>query len=262
MRTKRAAREKPRWGVPFLAGMVTAGAGMMLLNALGSRRRLVDPRLIRRAGHADGDVPPAVIIPGIMGSGLARPDETRVWLNLRNAVGQYNLSLPFVLPLSESRDDLRPGIASRHRTSPAAHVRVHRVLRPPRAAGGGGLRARQEDGGQGPRPSRVRLRLAARPRGVRAAPGRDAGGPGRRPRRPRHALQHRRPQHGRPHRALLPPLRDRGADAGHARHLGGRAPHQQHGAGGGARTRAASTPWRRCSTATASVSPTPRWPRP
>src|SRR5262249_56153523 len=31
-----------------------------------------------------------------------------VWLNLRNAVGQYNLSLPFRLPLSESRDDLRP----------------------------------------------------------------------------------------------------------------------------------------------------------
>ena len=117
MRTKRAAREKPRWGVPFLAGMVTAGAGMMLLNALGGRRRLVDPRLIRRAGHADADVPPTVIIPGIMGSGLARPDETRVWLNLRNAVGQYNLSLPFVLPLSESRDDLRPGslLGTEHR---------------------------------------------------------------------------------------------------------------------------------------------------
>jgi len=104
--------------MPFLAGVLTAGAGMVLLNALGGRRRLVDPRLIRRAGLADGDdVPPAVIIPGIMGSGLARPDETRVWLNLRNAVGQYNLSLPFVLPLSESRDDLRPGslLGTEHR---------------------------------------------------------------------------------------------------------------------------------------------------
>jgi pimeloyl-ACP methyl ester carboxylesterase len=104
--------------MPFLAGVFAAGAGMVILNALGARRRrLVDHRLIRRAGAADGDVPPAVIVPGIMGSGLARPDETRVWLNLRNAVGQYNLSLPFVLPLSESRDELRPGslLGTEHR---------------------------------------------------------------------------------------------------------------------------------------------------
>src|SRR6187549_3134948 len=116
MKRKRAA-VRPPWRVPFLAGMLSAGAGMVLLNALFGRRRLVDPRLIRRAGHADGDIPPAVVIPGIMGSGLARPDETRVWLNLRNAVGQYNLSLPFVLPLSESRDDLRPGslLGTEHR---------------------------------------------------------------------------------------------------------------------------------------------------
>jgi pimeloyl-ACP methyl ester carboxylesterase len=44
-----------------------------------------------------------------MGSGLLRPDGTRVWLNIRNAVGQYKLSLPLVLPLSESKDDLAPG---------------------------------------------------------------------------------------------------------------------------------------------------------
>jgi pimeloyl-ACP methyl ester carboxylesterase len=52
-----------------------------------------------------------------MGSGLLRPDQTRVWLNLRNAVGQYNLSLPFVLPLSESRDELRAGslLGTEHR---------------------------------------------------------------------------------------------------------------------------------------------------
>lgn len=106
-----------RWRLPFVAGVLTAGAGMVLLNAISARRRLVDPRLIRRAALGDGDVPPAVIVPGIMGSGLARPDETRVWLNLRNAVGQYNLSLPFVLPLSESRDELRPGslLGTEHR---------------------------------------------------------------------------------------------------------------------------------------------------
>src|SRR5688572_26810723 len=44
-----------------------------------------------------------------MGSGLLRPDGTRVWLNVRNAVGQYKLSLPLVLPLSASKDDLAPG---------------------------------------------------------------------------------------------------------------------------------------------------------
>ena len=118
MRSKKgAAPGGPRWTLPFLAGIVTAGAGMVAFNALGGRRRLVDPRLIRRAGLADGDVPPTVIIPGIMGSGLMKPDETRVWLNLRNAVGQYNLSLPFVLPLSESRDELRPGslLGTEHR---------------------------------------------------------------------------------------------------------------------------------------------------
>jgi len=102
------SRER-RWALPFLAGMFTAGAGIVLWQALGGRRRLFDPRLIRAARAKDGDVPPAVIVPGIMGSGLLRKDGTQVWLNLRNAVGQYNLSLPFVLPLSESRDELQPG---------------------------------------------------------------------------------------------------------------------------------------------------------
>jgi pimeloyl-ACP methyl ester carboxylesterase len=119
MRLNRTRDAGPGWALPFLAGVFAAGAGMVALNALGARRRrLVDPRLIRRAAAAaEGDVPPAVIVPGIMGSGLARPDETRVWLNLRNAVGQYNLSLPFVLPLTESRDELRPGslLGTEHR---------------------------------------------------------------------------------------------------------------------------------------------------
>jgi pimeloyl-ACP methyl ester carboxylesterase len=82
---------------------------MAVYQALRARRRLIDARLIRRAGLSETDVPPTVIVPGIMGSGLARPDGTRVWLNLRNAVGQYSLSLPFALPLTESRDELRPG---------------------------------------------------------------------------------------------------------------------------------------------------------
>jgi len=101
---------------PFTAGVLTAGAGLALMTALGGRRR-IDPRLIRRSLVDEANIPPAVIVPGIMGSGLLRPDETRVWLNLRNAVGQYNLSLPFALPLSESRDELRPGslLGTEHR---------------------------------------------------------------------------------------------------------------------------------------------------
>ena len=43
---------------------------------------------------------PVVVVPGIMGSCLLRPDGTPVWLNLRNALGHYNLRLPFTLPLS------------------------------------------------------------------------------------------------------------------------------------------------------------------
>jgi pimeloyl-ACP methyl ester carboxylesterase len=97
------------WFGPFLAGALTAGAGMVVSHVLAARRRRsFDPSLIPHRLD-DPDIPPAVVIPGIMGSGLMRPDGTPVWLNLRNAVGHFNLSLPFKLPLSESRDDLVPG---------------------------------------------------------------------------------------------------------------------------------------------------------
>ena len=97
------------WLYPFLAGVLTAGAGMIVSQALASRRRRgFDPSLI---GHDsdDPDIAPAVVIPGVMGSGLLRPDGTPVWLNVRNAIGHFNLSLPLKLPLSECRDDLVPG---------------------------------------------------------------------------------------------------------------------------------------------------------
>jgi pimeloyl-ACP methyl ester carboxylesterase len=95
------------WLAPFLWGVFAAGSGMVLASAVASRRRRLDHlRLIRpsRAG-----VPPVVVIPGIMGSRLLRPDGTPVWLNVRNAIGHYDLSLPLTVPLSESRDDLVPG---------------------------------------------------------------------------------------------------------------------------------------------------------
>jgi pimeloyl-ACP methyl ester carboxylesterase len=94
------------WALPFLAGVAAGTAGLALLRAL-ERKHLIDPSLLRL--QAKGSIPPVVVVPGIMGSCLLRPDGTPVWLNLRNALGHYNLSLPFTLPLSECRDDLVPG---------------------------------------------------------------------------------------------------------------------------------------------------------
>lgn len=103
-----AGRRRDReWFAPFMWGVLAAGSGMVLASAVAGRRRRTLPlRLIRASGV---DVPPVVVIPGIMGSRLLRPDGTPVWLNLRNAVGHYDLSLPLTLPLTESRDDLVPG---------------------------------------------------------------------------------------------------------------------------------------------------------
>jgi pimeloyl-ACP methyl ester carboxylesterase len=95
------------WFAPFMLGILAAGSGMMLASALTSRRRRAYPLNLLRGSRID--VPPVVLIPGIMGSRLLRPDGTPVWLNLRNAVGHYDLSLPLTLPLTESRDDLVPG---------------------------------------------------------------------------------------------------------------------------------------------------------
>jgi pimeloyl-ACP methyl ester carboxylesterase len=91
----------------FLAGLLAGGAGAVLAYSLAPRRGL-DPRLIR-ASREDPTVPPVVVVPGILGSQLLRPDGTQAWLNLGNAFGYHDLSLPFRLPLSLSRDDLVPG---------------------------------------------------------------------------------------------------------------------------------------------------------
>jgi pimeloyl-ACP methyl ester carboxylesterase len=96
------------WALPFLAGAAAAAAGVVVLESLGARRSRATRRLLRRP-RADERLTPVVVVPGIMGSGLHRPDGTQVWLNLRNAVGQYNLGLPFTLPLCDSRDELLPG---------------------------------------------------------------------------------------------------------------------------------------------------------
>jgi pimeloyl-ACP methyl ester carboxylesterase len=96
------------WIMPFLAGVIATSAGWVIAETIASRRQRLDRRLVRRPGP-DDDVAPVVVVPGIMGSGLQRADGTQVWLNLRNAVGQYNLGLPFTVPLADSRDELVPG---------------------------------------------------------------------------------------------------------------------------------------------------------
>jgi pimeloyl-ACP methyl ester carboxylesterase len=91
---------------PFVAGAAAGAAGVLVAQALAPRRRL-DPRLVR-ALRAAGEAPPAVLVPGILGSRLLRPDGGEAWLNLANAFGHHDLSLPLRLPLSASRDDLVP----------------------------------------------------------------------------------------------------------------------------------------------------------
>jgi pimeloyl-ACP methyl ester carboxylesterase len=91
------------WG-PFLLGLVAGGVGAAVVERRG-RHRAVDPRLIKWPRER---LTPVVVIPGVMGSGLARPDGTRVWLSWGNAVGTHALTLPCVLPLCDSKDELLP----------------------------------------------------------------------------------------------------------------------------------------------------------
>ena len=101
------ARERSGPWLPFLAGLAAATLGAVLLSASTRRRRRLDPRLVRYPG-GEGRIPPAVVVPGILGSGLARPDGTQVWLNAGNAFGSHDLSLADSLALDERRDDLVP----------------------------------------------------------------------------------------------------------------------------------------------------------
>lgn len=92
---------------PFAAGLLTGAAGLLLLRALAPKPSL-DARLLRGLRRDEEKTPPTVLVPGILGSELVRPDGTQVWLNLRTTVGAYDLNLPPTLPLCESRDELVP----------------------------------------------------------------------------------------------------------------------------------------------------------
>jgi pimeloyl-ACP methyl ester carboxylesterase len=92
------------WG-PFLMGLIAGGVGAAVVERR-ARRRSIDPRLFKKWPRER--LTPVVVIPGVMGSGLARPDGTRVWLSWGNAVGSHALTLPCVLPLCDSKDELIP----------------------------------------------------------------------------------------------------------------------------------------------------------
>ncbi len=94
---------------PFIAGTF---AGLVAGAAVGwlatGRRRTLDRRLVR-ALSLGRRARPLVVVPGVMGSQLLRPDGSVAWLNLGNALGHHHLGLPRKLPFAKSRDDLRPG---------------------------------------------------------------------------------------------------------------------------------------------------------
>ena len=91
--------------LPFLAGVLAGTAGAVLARSF-LPRRVFDPRLLR---HSGGDVPPVVVVPGILGCELCTKDGARVWLNVGNAFGTHSLGLPATLPPEKSRDGLVPG---------------------------------------------------------------------------------------------------------------------------------------------------------
>ena len=94
---------------PIVAGTFTGlVTGAFVGWAATGRRRTLDARLVRALSRGR-EAPPLVVVPGLMGSQLLRPDGTVVWLNLGNALGHHDLGLPRKLPLVESRDDLEPG---------------------------------------------------------------------------------------------------------------------------------------------------------
>lgn len=91
---------------PFAGGVLAGLAGAFLYEALKPDRRF-SPRLLRES-RDHPDLPATVIVPGILGSRLERPDGSEAWLNAGNVFGHHDLRLPPILPLESSRDSLRP----------------------------------------------------------------------------------------------------------------------------------------------------------
>jgi pimeloyl-ACP methyl ester carboxylesterase len=94
-----------RWLLPFLAGVLTGALGLVLTRTLAPRRGL-DLRLLGTG--RDKPITPVVVVPGILGSELLRPDGTHVWLNLGNVFGSHELA-PAFDGSYDIDDGLRPG---------------------------------------------------------------------------------------------------------------------------------------------------------
>ena len=89
----------------FAGGVVAGLAGAVIYEALKAKR--FSPHLLRES-REHPDLPATVILPGVLGSRLERADGSEAWLNVGNVFGHHDLHLPAVVPLSESRDTLRP----------------------------------------------------------------------------------------------------------------------------------------------------------
>ncbi|MEO8501394.1 MAG: hypothetical protein ABI565_10805 [Vicinamibacteria bacterium] len=92
--------------IHFAGGVLAGVAGAFVYDSYKSGRRF-SPKLLRES-REHPDLPATVILPGIMGSRLQRPDGTMAWLNVGNVFGYHDLRLPSVLPIESSRDALRP----------------------------------------------------------------------------------------------------------------------------------------------------------
>src|SRR6186713_1549162 len=96
----------PRTLLHFAGGVLAGVAGAYIYDTLKRGQRF-SPTLLRES-REHPDLPATVILPGIMGSGLQRPDGSEAWLNVGNVFGYHDLRLPPTLPLESSRDSLRP----------------------------------------------------------------------------------------------------------------------------------------------------------
>ncbi len=101
-----ADRRTSRAFVHFAGGVAAGAAAAFLYDSLRAGRRF-SPKLLRES-REHPDLPATVIVPGILGSRLERPDGSEAWLNMGNAFGYHDLQLPPIFPLGSNPDSLRP----------------------------------------------------------------------------------------------------------------------------------------------------------
>jgi hypothetical protein len=102
----RSARHRHRHLWTFGAGLLAGAAGAVIVRSLSEPHGL-DPRLVRRLVR-NAEIPPTVIVPGVLGSSLDRPDGSRAWVDLGNVIGWHDLGLDLAAPTDAARDGLEP----------------------------------------------------------------------------------------------------------------------------------------------------------